>query len=176
MRCPLCGWDNIDGADTCEDCSASLTCCPPNGNQKTVLEESIECDPLAALQPVRPVTVAPTDTVGEVIALLSRRNIGCALVVWCDTLVGIFTERDALMKIGSSLEEVGQQPIRHYMTPAPEALSQQDTIAFALNRMAVGDFRHIPIEHDEKPVGIVSVRDVLSYITRQFPELLGQAS
>ena len=45
-------------------------------------------------------------------------------------------------------------------------------LAFALNRMAVGDFRHIPIEQDERPVGIISVRDVLGYLAGKFPEIL----
>jgi CBS domain-containing protein len=174
MRCPQCEWENLDGADFCEGCSTSLMDVPPARAGRKSLEERIARAPLSILQPALPVTVNPDDAVGEVIAMLARRNIGCALVVRDDVLVGILTERDALMKIGPTLAEVGNQPVRRFMTPAPETLAFSDTIAFALNRMAVGGYRHVPIERDRKPMGIISARDVLAYLTRQFPELLNE--
>ncbi len=173
MRCPQCECDNLDGADVCEGCNTSLMDVPPAGADRGSLEERIARAPLAVLQPAQPVTVDPDDAVGEVIAMLARRNIGCALVTRNDVLVGIFTERDALTKIGATLVEIGREPVRRFMTPAPETLSFTDSIAFALNRMAVGGYRHVPIEKEGKPMGIISVRDVLAYLIRQFPELLG---
>jgi CBS domain-containing protein len=107
-----------------------------------------------------------------VLALLARRDIGCALVVRDDTLLGIITERDVLMKIGVNLDEYGGRPVEEFMTPAPETLLATDPIAFALNRMAVGWYRHVPIEKDGKPTGVISARDVLGYLTRRVPELL----
>jgi CBS domain-containing protein len=172
MRCPLCGCDNLDGVDVCEACNGSLAGELPDNLRRTPLEDRITRTPLSALKPHWPMTVAPSDTVGEVIALLARRNIGCALVVQDEKLVGIFTERDALMKIGDSLDAVGPLPVRHFMTPAPETLLLTDPIAFALNRMAVGGYRHIPLVQDGKPAGIISVRDVLAYLARHFPEVL----
>ena len=176
MNCPFCETLNIDGADFCEACSQPLTDIDPEAANKTSLEASIESDSLASLKPVAPVTVAPTDRIGDVIRLLADKNIGCVLVVWVDALVGIFSERDVLLKVGTRLEEVASEPVRHFMTPAPETLTAQDTIAFGLNRMAVGDFRHIPIEENEKPVGITSVTDVLGYLTQQFPEILSKST
>lgn len=172
MRCPLCGFDNIDGVDSCDACQTSLVDEPVARQKRTPLEARLARDPLADLKPAHPFVVDPSDTVGEVVALLARRNIGCALVVHEGRLVGIFTERDVLMKIGADLGEVGQRPVREFMTPSPETLLYTDPLAFALNRMAVGDYRHIPIEKDGKPSGIISVRDVLAYITRKFPEVL----
>jgi len=104
--------------------------------------------------------------------MLAEHNVGCVLVVFCDVPVGIFSERDLLMRIGDRLDELGDHPIRHFMTPAPETLSPDASIAFALNRMALCDFRHIPIEQNERPVGVISVRDVLRYVGQQFPEIL----
>ncbi len=177
MDCPFCGSANIDGEDFCQTCSQPLTHIVPAVQRKTGLEASIEGDTLEVLEPVKPVTVSPTDTVEHAITLLATRNIGCVLVVWVDALVGIFSERDALTKIGPRYnKDVAKAPVRHYMTPAPETLTGQDTIAFALNRMAIGDFRHVPIERDEKPVGIISVRDVLGYLTRHFPEILAESA
>ncbi|GMV98747.1 MAG: hypothetical protein AMXMBFR83_30950 [Phycisphaerae bacterium] len=172
MQCPFCESENIDGADFCEVCNESLTGVEA-GHPRATLEQRIARAPVALLQPSVAVTVDPADTVGEVVALLARRNFGCALVARDDKLLGIFTERDALMKIGASIEEVGQEPIARFMTPNPETLSFSDTIAFALNRMAVGDYRHIPIHREGLPLGIISVRDMLNYLTRSHPGLLG---
>ena len=52
------------------------------------------------------------------------------------------------------------------MTPRPQALSEEDTIAQAINCMAVGGYRHLPIVRDGAPVGFVSIRGILSYIAK----------
>ena len=43
------------------------------------------------------------------------------------------------------------RPIREVMTPDPEALSPDDPIVFALNKMSVGGFRHVPLVDPEVP-------------------------
>ncbi len=172
MICPCCGYVNVPGADPCEGCEAALTDVQPPRLDGNVLAESIEADTVASLRPAPPVTVTPTTSVREVIGLLAKRNIGCVLIVFSESLVGIFSERDVVMRIGDRLDEVGNEPIRHFMTPVPETLTAQDGLAYALNRMAVGGFRHIPIEGDEKPVGVVSARDIVAYTTQHFPEIL----
>jgi CBS domain-containing protein len=55
------------------------------------------------------------------------------------------------------------------MTPDPVSLSEDDTLAYAVNKMSVGGYRHIPITRDGKPVGIISVRDLLRYLSKLFP-------
>lgn len=173
MRCPQCGFENIAGVDACANCHQSLTDMPPAVRHKSPIEESIEADTLAVLKPVEPLTLPPTAKVSDAVRLLCEKNIGCVLVVWGEALVGIFSERDVLMKIGTRYAEVASEPIRHFMTLAPVTLTAEDTIVYALNRMAVGDYRHIPIEADEKVSGIISVRDVLAYLAEHFPELTG---
>ena len=174
MYCPSCGFENIDGEDFCSECNESLTSVQPRPTRKSGMERLLESETLAALQPARPVCVDPTTKMSDALRLLSEKDIGCVLVTWCDALVGIFSERDALMKVGTRYREVANEPVRHFMTPAPETLEGDESIAFAVNRMAVGDFRHVPIEEDEKPVGIISVRDILKYVAEQFPEILTQ--
>ena len=176
MQCPLCGSENLDGADVCGACCASLTGATKSSTGSTSLDEKISRGSVAHLLPAKAVTVEETDTVGEVIALLARRNFGCALVTRGGKLVGIFTERDALRKIGSTLDPSGSEPVARFMTSSPEVLIYSDTIAFALNRMAVGDYRHIPIRRADGVLGVISVRDVLSYLTRHFPDLLEAGS
>ncbi len=53
------------------------------------------------------------------------------------------------------------------MTPDPVILRREDPIAVALNKMAVGGFRHVPIVDHGTPVAVVSARDVFRHIAQR---------
>jgi CBS-domain-containing membrane protein len=60
--------------------------------------------------------------------------------------------------------------VARFMTPDPETLQLDDPIVWALNRMSVGGYRHVPLVDDEgRPVGILSVKDIVHYIVALFP-------
>jgi CBS domain-containing protein len=50
------------------------------------------------------------------------------------------------------------------MTPDPVVLRQDDPVAVAIHKMAVGGFRHVPIVDDGVPIGVVSARDVFRHL------------
>jgi CBS domain-containing protein len=55
------------------------------------------------------------------------------------------------------------------MTEDPEVLTPDDPIAYALNKMSVGGFRHVPlVDRARRPVGIVSVKDIVDYLVDIF--------
>ena len=57
------------------------------------------------------------------------------------------------------------------MTPDPECLDARATVAWALNKMEVGGFRHVPAtEEHGQPRMVVSVRDIVAYLVAAFPE------
>src|SRR5438477_10477753 len=109
----------------------------------------------------------PTDTDANSDRIILEHSAGCQLVVTNNQLVGIITERDLLLKL-----EQGDldRPVSQLMTPDPEVLGLADPIAYALNKMSVGGFRHIPlVDATGRPVGIVSVKDIVDYIVDFFP-------
>jgi len=56
------------------------------------------------------------------------------------------------------------------MTPNPETLHLDDGIPFALNRMIVGGFRHLPIvDSTGVPLAVVSLREVVAFIVSLLP-------
>jgi CBS domain-containing protein len=60
------------------------------------------------------------------------------------------------------------KPVSSLMTKNPATLRARDKIVFALHRMNVGGFRHIPIlDDEEKLVGVISVRGILAYLTER---------
>ena len=94
--------------------------------------------------PEDPASIDADAKVSEALEKMVERKLGALLVMKGDELVGIFAERDALMK---GLFQGGQadRPVRDFMTPDPVCLSRHDTIALALNQMVLRGFRHIPI-------------------------------
>jgi predicted transcriptional regulator len=61
-------------------------------------------------------------------------------------------------------------PVSRLMTPDPETLELDDPIVWALNRMSVGGYRHVPlVDREDRPVGILSVKDIVHYIVALFP-------
>lgn len=171
MLCPYCGFENIVGADTCEGCSQDLTSLENHGPQSD-MEQSILVTSLAHLGPKIPVIVSPTISVENVISILQENHIGCVLVGSSDRIVGIFSERDALNKVAGRFKEVAPQPISRFMTSDPETLDANTPIAFAINEMSVGHFRHLPVTYKGKLEGVISIRDMLQFLSSKFPDLI----
>jgi CBS domain-containing protein len=166
ITCPLCGYDRvIEGAEDCDKCGAPLFHLS-KPRPASPVARSIHKDRIESLAPRRPVTVAADATVSTVLRLLVEKSVGCAVVVDDDGKpLGIFSERDALMRLNAAAAALGDKPISEFMTPNPETLAMDDKIAFAIHKMDLGGFRHIPITRDGAVVGVISVRDILRYIT-----------
>ena len=57
------------------------------------------------------------------------------------------------------------------MTPNPEALSSADRIAYAVHSMSVAGYRTVPlVDADRRPVGVVTVSDVIRWLAHLYPE------
>jgi CBS domain-containing protein len=81
-------------------------------------------------------------------------------------LRGILTERDYVRKVIGVEPDFVRLPIADYMTPDPETVRPTDLLAVALQKMDVGGYRHLPVVDDGRPVGLISVRDVIRHITK----------
>jgi CBS domain-containing protein len=106
---------------------------------------------------------------------MAGQKIGCIIVVDGQTVAGIFSERDALLRLGVDAPQLWDRPIREFMTPQPETLEADDKIAFALHKMDVGGYRHVPILKDGRLEGVISVRDILRYLTQRIAETASYA-
>ena len=94
-------------------------------------------------------------------------EVGTVLVVDGDgRLVGIFSERDLLTKVAGLHADYRGLPVRDFMTPNPETVTADDPLAVALHKMDLGGYRHLPVVQVGKPVGMISVRDLMRHITR----------
>lgn len=164
--CPYCDAENIEGADVCEKCHEALTelsiRVPASSMEADLLRDRIE-----RLWPKSPSTVPPDMPVGEVLKKMVGETIGCVMVVDSGKLVGIFSERDALMKLNTEAQKFLTRPISQFMTADPVTLETNSKIAFALHKMNVGGYRHLPILFEGKLAGVISIRDILRYLTER---------
>jgi CBS domain-containing protein len=166
VLCPYCEAENIEGADECDACGEALT-----DLSRRIPSSSVEADLLRdrieRLWPKSPATVAPETSVADVLQKMVDAKIGCVMVVEDGKLVGIFSERDALMKLNTDAKKFLKRPISQFMTPDPVTLETSDRIAYALHKMNVGGYRHIPILFEGDLAGVISIRDILRYLTER---------
>jgi CBS domain-containing protein len=175
MECPACSHENIEGVDECARCKADLSNMTDQTKRSDIEQDMLD-RPLGELMTQDFIEVPPDRTVGDMIQAWNQQGQHCAMVTDGGSVVGIFTERDVLYKLADKFDGYRDNPVRDYMTPDPETLRDSDPIAFALNRMMVGGYRHIPIVSDGALVGIVSVRDILAYLTKQFGDVITAGS
>lgn len=139
--------------------------------QPRVFDERMLHSPVGVLEPRAPITVEPQTSVLEAVTLMQQERVGCLLVVRAGKLKGIFTERDVLTSVVGKGIETAKVPVRKLMTANPEYLRSNDSIAYALNKMSLGGYRHVPIvDKTLAPVGVISVRDIVNYLVRFFPK------
>ena len=110
---------------------------------------------------------------GEAVKLMREHTVGAVMVQDGEKLVGILSERDILRKVLGSQVDLNRATVDQYMTPNPEVATLIDTIGRAIFLMHGGGFRHLPLVDDQhRPVGIVSVKDILEYIYSFFAHAL----
>ncbi len=172
ILCPYCEAENIEGADECEACGEALQHLSRRIPTSTVEADLIR-DRIERLWPKSPSTVASNAPVGDVLKKMVDEKIGCVMVVDNGKLVGIFSERDALMKLNTDAAKFFARPISQFMTPDPVTLETNDKIAFALHKMNLGGYRHIPILFEGKLAGVISIRDILRYLTERIAAASG---
>ncbi|MBA2719331.1 MAG: CBS domain-containing protein [Chloroflexi bacterium] len=161
IRCPTCGFENLLGSDVCDNCGSDLA-----GHDvpqsPTTFRGQLLGEHLDALGISAPTIVDGSAEVDDAIRRMHEDEIDCVLVAEDGRLVGIFTDRDAVLKVaGLPLEK---RTIGDLMTRDPVVLRHDETIAVAINKMAVGGFRHIPIVEDGRPTGVVTARDVFRHL------------
>ncbi len=136
----------------------------------TSLRGAIMNEPISVLDRRKHVQVSGQISVREAIALMNEHHTGCVLVVEDGKLAGIFTERD-LLRIVQEEIDTSAVTVSEVMTPDPDVLRPEHRLALALNEMSEGGFRHIPlVDGQNRPVGIVAMRDIVQFIVSMFPD------
>jgi CBS domain-containing protein len=145
---------------------------PEIGRHRDVGSEILRM-PLSEVKGSKPVTVPPDAPLSRAADLMRTRKVSAIAVVERKKpkrLVGIFTERDLVCRALPSRGWAKAQ-VKKYMTADPETLQPGDPVAYALNKMSVGGFRHVPlVDGDGRPTGMISAGDLLEFLVELCPE------
>ena len=168
IPCPLCGHENIEGVDTCDQCGQPLDDLHVR-DPKNAVERGLLKDTAAEIEASPPIAVRGETSVGEALKMLVDNRIGCVFIADEEgTITGVFSERDALLKLNTQFSELLDRPVSEFMTENPETMNESTRIAFAIHQMDIGGFRHLPIlDASGQAKGVISVRDILRYLTKK---------
>ena len=112
-------------------------------------------------------SVAPDATVADALRLMKRKDVGALLIVNGAGLEGILTETDVLQKIVEPGLDAERTPVRAAMTANPNTVAPHERASRALDLMAQGDLCHLPVTEGGKVCGVLSVRDLNDWLTRE---------
>ncbi len=179
--------------DYCQQCKACYNACPIGAvkirkqslvkleEQFKIPSEKIEIlerrarmtlKDLLQSKPTRVETCNTDCIVADAITIMDGKNIGSLLVMNAEKkLVGIFTERDIMHCFAKGVQ-FKTEVMKNVMTPNPSTLDASTDISVAISLMSDKKIRHLPVMEDEKIVGMVSYRDLVSYL---LPEVIYMA-
>jgi CBS domain-containing protein len=172
FTCPDCEHTIRGSNDTCPECRVNLNEVAWPIARDDMFDVSLITETLSSLHPRPPIIVPPDITVADAVRQLCDRQVGCVLIGEHDSIVGIFSERDAMLRVADRYDTASSAPLAEFMTPLPEMMDIDTPIALALNLMATREFRHIPVTRNGRLIGMVSVRDLLDFLEERYPNLL----
>jgi len=110
--------------------------------------------------------VKAKETVYRAIRLMADRHIGAVLVVEKGTVIGIFTERDYIMRVEVEGRSAKETSVREVMTDKMYTVTTGTSIEECLGLMDLRHIRHLPIVEEGKLMGIISMRDAIAAILK----------
>ena len=116
------------------------------------------------------VTVDVRTTVNELGKLLTRKNIGAALVLDTGRLMGVVGERDIVQALSSRGTDILEWPVTELMRTPVITCSPDDPVTGLMATMTQRRVRHVPVLHEGRLVGVVSIGDVVKHRLKEIED------
>jgi CBS domain-containing protein len=118
---------------------------------------------LADLMATEVLAVSPDTTIADAARRMVERETGAAVVLDDGALVGVISERDLMRAIPAGCAP--ETPVRERMTRHVTTASSRTSVPEAMAIMIEGRFRHLPVVEEGRVLGIVSMRDLMSWVS-----------
>ena len=121
--------------------------------------------PMGELVRREPITVAPDTTIAEAARKMSANGVSSLLVNDGDDLCGIVTDRDLRNRVLAQGRDPAEA-IATIMTREPLILDASSPVLEGILAMAGRGIHHLPLMREQRVVGIVTTRDLMSLQTQ----------
>ncbi|MET0937758.1 MAG: CBS domain-containing protein [Gaiellaceae bacterium] len=106
-------------------------------------------------------------TVFDAITKMVEANVGSVLVADDGEIVGIVTERDYLRRVTLQGRTDKDTLVRDIMSSPLYVVTPDTPIAECMALMTDRRIRHVPVVDGEKVVGVISIGDLVKFISKQ---------
>ena len=106
------------------------------------------------------VAVLPNSTVRQAVGKMIEANVGCLLVEEYDKAVGVFTERDLLIRVVGEGKDPDATLIGEVMSSPVRTCKPSDDANECFDLLTAKKFRHLIVLDNNEAVGVISLRDV----------------
>jgi len=169
-NCPSCGAEYIAGDDYCGQCLHSLmTRDLPRPKKGETLQKVMMSSPISELLTGEDLLICGvSDKIQKVVKIMQKEQKDCVIVIKKKQIVGILSDYDLLFKVALIHPDLSKVTAGEVMTTNPEGVRPEDPIAFVVNKMSVGGYRHVPVlASDGTPLSIISIKDVMEYLDKR---------
>jgi CBS domain-containing protein len=108
-------------------------------------------------------TTEPAATIEAVAGLLHARRVGALVVLDAGQVAGIVSERDVVRAVANGGPSALQAPVSSCMTKDVLFADPGEMVNSLLGRMTDRRIRHLPVCHNDRLVGIVSIGDLVKF-------------
>ncbi len=102
----------------------------------------------------------PEMSVREAARRMAEQVCGSILVLEGDRLLGIFTERDLLVRVIAAGRDPDRTALAEVMTRAPDTIEAEAPVAEAIRRMDEFCYKHLPVVEGGRVIGVIAVEDI----------------
>lgn len=148
----------------------------PNADRQFLVEVLIVYvrDILARKRPAV-ISVKPSATIADLCRMLRENHVGAAVVSGDgQTIEGVITERDITYGLAVHNTALPALPVSELMTKTVITCSPDERVAIVASTMLSRKIRHIPVVDGKRPIGMVSIRDVLNVRVDELQQMTAQ--
>lgn len=120
------------------------------------------------------VTATRDERVTVVARRMTEAGVGAVVVLDGEELVGLFSERDLLVRVVAEGRDLGTTTVGDVATADVITADPGESLEECAAKLRSNGIRHLPVVKEGRPVGVVSARDFFESVAGQFEALLGR--
>jgi CBS domain-containing protein len=121
-------------------------------------------------------SVGPLATVIDAVHMMNDHHVGSVLVCEGGDPVGVFSERDVLVRVVAAQRDPRRTLVRDVMTTRLHTATPDDTLLDVMRLMTERRCRHVPVMEGGRLLGMVSIGDLTKATQRNLHQEVRELS